>query len=98
MERVCLPDLEADQTMAVGHYDVCYVAGCPICPIRTSPDHAIPSLERNARTARLPGKSHHPHTTTNLMPIRKYSNITGSEKLCFQINWFIKAEVLLFSE
>ena len=82
MERVCLPDLEADQTMAVGHYDVCYVAGCPICPIRTSPDHAIPSLERNARTARLPGKSHHPHTTTNLMPIRKYSNITGSENLC----------------
>ena len=71
MERVCLPDLGADQTMAVGHYDVCYVAGCPICPIRTSPAHAIPSLERNARMARLPGKSHHPHTTTNLMPIPK---------------------------
>ena len=32
--------------MAVGHYDVCYVLDRPICPIRTSQTHAIPSFRR----------------------------------------------------
>ena len=68
------------QIMAVAHYDVCYVPDRPICPIRTSQTHAMPSFRRK--------RENDPIALEILILVRdKYKN----EKIfCFNATVYLK--------